>query len=74
MTPCELQDYAKGVLEGQQTADYRLASLIRAAVWSKDKMPAYDSLFKKREKEMSDDAMFEAVKALNKLFGGTEGK
>ena len=53
---------------------YSLAAAIRAMICSKYP-PRYEDLFPEdiHREEMTDEAMFAHVKALNRLFGGTEG-
>ena len=52
---------------------YTLAALVRTMMNSKFP-PRYEAVFPKdiRHKEMTDEAMFAQVQALNKLFGGKE--
>lgn len=52
---------------------YALAALVRTMVFSKFP-PRYEAVFPNdiRRKEMSDEAMFAQVQALNRLFGGKE--
>lgn len=80
MTPRQLQlacdVYAQAKKEEirmQSARIYSLASLIRTAVWGK-RMPAFDRVFPedKKKKEMTDEELYEQVRALNKLFGGLE--
>lgn len=80
MTPRELSVYVKAfavALEDDarmyRAKAYTLASLVRAMIGSKY-APKFESLFPKdvQKKEMSDEAMFAQVQALNRLFGGTE--
>ena len=80
MTPRQLQlacsafsDARKTDLRLSSAKIYSLASLIRTAVWGK-KMPAFDRVFpeENKKKVMSDEELYEQVRALNKLFGGLE--
>ena len=83
MTPVELNLYARAYAEQQTQAQrlrvaniYSLAVLIRSMVWSKHP-PSFDRAFpdagvKKKQEEMTDDAMYAMVKGLNALFGGEE--
>ena len=52
---------------------YSLAALVRVMVHSKH-APRYEAVFPGdiRCKEMTDEAMYAQVQALNRLFGGTE--
>lgn len=52
---------------------YNLAVAVRTMIWSKSP-PSFEEMFPKdqRQKEMTDDEMFEQVKVLNALFGGKE--
>ena len=79
MTPSELnlaaRAYSARTKSEQEFAslmNYQLATLIRAAVWSK-RMPEYRSPFEAKPKqiEQSDDALFASVLALNAAMGGT---
>ena len=83
MTPAELNIYARAYAERQAQAQrlreaniYSLAVLIRSMVWSKHPL-SFDRAFpdgraKKKQEEMTDDAMYAMVKGLNALFGGEE--
>ena len=80
MTPRELVLWLQGRREqmedearAQRRNIYSLASLIRVMVWAKHP-PSYESAFPSdnTRKEMSDEQMYAQVRALNKLFGGTE--
>lgn len=86
MTPGELSVWfrqkRRDEVERQRLTEYNiysLASLIRAAVWAK-KMPSFEDFAGKSEdkqkpaehKQMTDEQMYEQVRLLNKLFGGTE--
>lgn len=53
--------------------NYSLAALVRIMMNSKYP-PRYESIFPEDvpQKEMTDEAMFAQVQALNKLFGGKE--
>lgn len=81
LTPFELQLAAhvyEKKLRDDAKADraniYTLATLIRTAVWTKHSMPAYAQVFPGdvTHEEMSDEAMYEMARSLNKLFGGKE--
>ena len=52
---------------------YALAAMVRVMMNSKFP-PRYESIFPKDvpKKEMTDEAMFAQVQALNRLFGGKE--
>ena len=52
---------------------YSLAALVRTMMNSKFP-PRYEAVFPEdiRKKQMSDEAMFAQVQALNRLFGGKE--
>jgi len=52
---------------------YTLAALIRTMIHSKY-APRYEAVFPEdiRKKEMTDEAMYAQVRALNRLFGGKE--
>lgn len=78
MTPSQFYAWTESVIKKQedemrlrQAENYNLAALIRMAVWSKH-MPRYESVFRhsRKKKEMTDEEMYSAVSALNKLFGG----
>lgn len=80
MTPGELNICAhaygekrKAELRERQEDIYNLSALIREMVWSK-KAPPFDQVFPQSEKakQMTDDAMYDVVRALNAAFGGTE--
>lgn len=59
--------------ERKKAGIYNLAALIRTAVWGK-RMPDYEQVFRRKQKEMSDEAMYASVLALNAMMGGrTEG-
>lgn len=80
MTPYELSLYAEAYRDSMEDDSrmsrakiYALAGLIRTMMSSKFP-PRYEAVFPEdvRQKEMSDEAMFEQVRALNRLFGGSE--
>lgn len=52
---------------------YALAATVRVMMNSKSP-PQFEAIFPEdiRKKEMTDEAMFAQVQALNKLFGGKE--
>lgn len=56
-----------------RTKIYSLASAVRTMIWAKHP-PSYERMFPedRRKKEMTDEEMFEQVRALNALFGGKE--
>lgn len=53
--------------------NYSLAALVRVMINSKYP-PRYEAVFPEdiRQKEMTDEAMFAKVQALNRIFGGRE--
>lgn len=80
MTPASFGAYVKGYLQEQETQqellaaqNYRLATIVRAAIWSKH-MPSYETFApkkpKKPKKVMTDEEMFQSVLALNTALGG----
>lgn len=78
MTPASFGAYVKGYLQEQETQqellaaqNYRLAAIVRAAIWAKH-MPPYETFApkKKRQKAMTDDEMYQSVLALNTALGG----
>lgn len=81
MTPGELNACARAYGRRQeaqrrekQSDIYNLAALIREMVWAKT-APSFERVFPENAgtaKEMSDDAMYAVVRALNAAFGGTE--
>lgn len=81
MTPVELNACARAYGRRQearrrekQSDIYNLAALIREMVWAKT-APSFERVFPENAgtaKEMSDDAMYATVRALNAAFGGTE--
>jgi len=80
MTPREMTFWLQGrreMMEDETRAQrqniYNLASLIREMVWARHPR-SYDAVFPSdnTRKEMSDEQMYAQVRALNKLFGGTE--
>lgn len=77
MTPAAFNAWATGYVktlkedeERQKAGIYNLASLIRTAVWGK-RFPDYEQVFPSSKKEMSDEAMYAAVCALNAMMGGS---
>ena len=78
MTPAAFGAYVQGYLQEQETQqellaaqNYRLAAIIRAAVWSK-RMPPYEHFApRKQKKVMTDEEMYQSVLALNAAMGGT---
>ena len=80
MTPRELSVYVKAYADALEedarmyrSKAYLLASLVRV-MFAQKHAPSYEALFPDdvRKREMSDEAMFAQVQALNRLFGGTE--
>ena len=80
MTPRELwiysrayRDRVRGEARVKHAEIYSLASLIRSMVWAKH-APSFEAVFPhdSAKKEMSDEQMYAQVRALNRLFGGTE--
>lgn len=78
MTPRELRLFAEVYnkrMEAEQERRhqeiYISASLISNFVWAKKK-PTYEQVFKKKKKAMTDEEMYQAVKALNFAFGGED--
>ena len=80
LTPFELSLYAEAYrdrLEDEarmtKAKIYSLAALVRTMMNSKFP-PRYEAVFPAdiHKKEMTDEAMFAQVQALNKLFGGKE--
>ena len=77
MTPASFGAYVRGYLKEQETQqellaaqNYRLAVIIRTAIWSK-RMPSYETFApKKPKKVMTDEEMFQSVFALNTALGG----
>jgi len=61
--------------EAQNMRDYTLACMISGFMWAK-RRPSYDELFHPKNTAqdggMTDEEMLEQVRALNKLFGGSE--
>jgi len=81
MTPAAFNAYVRGYLKEQDAQqeiaaaqNYRLAVMVRSAVWGK-RMPPYETFAPKRSKRsMTDDEMYQSVLALNAALGGkTEG-
>lgn len=53
---------------------YSLSALIRSMVWAKHP-PSFERAFpehRPKQETMDDDQLYEMVKGLNALFGGTE--
>lgn len=80
MTPFELSLYAEAYRDSMEDEArmsrakiYALAALVRTMMNSKFP-PRYEAVFPEdvRQREMSDEAMFAQVQALNRLFGGSE--
>ena len=77
MTPASFVAYVRGYLKEQETQqellaaqNYRLAVIIRTAIWSK-RMPDYETFApRKQQKVMTDDEMYQSVLALNAAMGG----
>lgn len=78
MTPASFGAYVKGYLKEQETQqellaaqNYRLAAIVREAIWSR-RMPPYETfaLKKQQKKVMTDDEMYQSVLALNAALGG----
>lgn len=81
MTPAELDIYAKAWADTQKQQAYLQALTIRAMIGSLltgKRAPAFERLFSeakqpvKKSGPMTDQAMFELVKALNATFGGSD--
>ena len=80
LTPRELSLYAEAYRESLEDEArmtrakiYSLAALVRTMMNSKYP-PRYEAVFPDdiRRKEMTDEAMFAQVQALNRIFGGVE--
>ena len=81
MTPAQLNIYARAYAQRRQEEQkliqaniYALAALVRPMIWSKHP-PRFEKAFpgaKPEPREMTDEEMFEKVRALNALFGGEE--
>lgn len=80
MTPRELSLYAEAYrdrIEDEarmaKARIYSLAALVRTMIFSKFP-PRFEAVFPAdvRNEEMTDEAMFAQVQALNRLFGGKE--
>ena len=80
MSPLELHLYAEAFrsrmedeTKAKRAEAYMSASLIRMAVWARH-MKSYETIFPDnvRKRDMTDEEMYENVRALNWLFGGTE--
>ncbi len=52
---------------------YALSGAVRTMIWAKHP-PSYERMFPedRRKKGMTDEEMFEQVRVLNALFGGSE--
>lgn len=81
MTPAELDIYAKAWADTQKQQAYLQALTIRAMIGtllSGKRAPAFERLFSetkqpiKKSGPMTDQAMYEMVKALNATFGGSD--
>lgn len=82
MTPVQLNLYARAWTERRQEEQrlvqvnlYSLAALIRSMVWAKHP-PSFERVFPEHrpaQGEMDYNQLYETVKGLNALFGGTEG-
>ena len=81
MTPAELDIYAKAWSDTQRQQAYLQALTIRAMIGSLltgKRAPAFERLFSelkqpvKQSGPMTDEAMYELVKALNATFGGSD--
>ena len=58
--------------ERTNSASYTLACLVRAAIFAK-RMPEPERFFGRRDEEpMTDEKMYENVRALNRMLGGSE--
>jgi hypothetical protein len=80
MTPRELHLAANAYKENKEMQIeemrqqiYLQALLNGMTVMARKKPPAYEKLFKKKKEPMSNEQMFNAVKALNAAMGGDEG-
>lgn len=81
LTPMELSLYAEAYrdrLEDEarmtKAKIYSLAALVRTMMYNKFP-PRFETVFPediRHQKEMTDEAMFAQVQALNRLFGGKE--
>ena len=80
LTPADLSLYADAYRERlldearmSRAKIYSLAALVRVMIMSKFP-PRYEAVFPEdiRHEEMTDEAMFAQVQALNRLFGGKE--
>lgn len=81
MTPVQLNLYARAWAERRQEEQrlaqvnlYSLSALIRSMVWSKHP-PSFERAFPEhgqKQGAMDDGQLYETVKGLNALFGGTE--
>jgi len=76
-TPAAFNAYIQGYLdsekerqEAQRVNAYNLAIMVRAAVGAK-RMPDYKEFFPGNSGEMSDEAMYSTVVAINKALGGS---
>ena len=79
MTPRELtllveahNDQAGDEAKTRKIETYNLAGAIRAMVLTKH-APSFQRMFPEERREpMSDEAMYQKARALNRMFGGTE--
>lgn len=80
LTPMELSLYAEAYrdrLEDEarmtKAKIYSLAAMVRTMMYNKFP-PRFETVFPEDvpKKEMTDEAMYAQVQALNRLFGGTE--
>lgn len=80
LTPMELSLYAEAYRDRleddvriSKAKIYALAALVRVMINSKY-APRYEAVFPEdiHKKEMTDEAMYAQVQALNRLFGGKE--
>lgn len=81
MTPAQLRIYADAFVERtkierkrEERRIYNLAALIRVMVWAKHP-PRIENVFPEEPEErkpMTDEQMFDQIRALNALWGGKE--
>ena len=78
MTPRELHIWADAWVDEMKRREretkvgiYNLAGLTRVMIWAKHP-PQYEAVFPEKQEPMGDEEMYEAVRALNALFGGKE--
>lgn len=78
LTPRELSlqatVYLEQIKEEARTFEaraYALATAVRAMIFSRYQ-PSFETLFPGSRRDMTDEAMFQQVQTLNKIFGGTE--